>query len=272
MTTLEAFILGAVQGIAEFLPISSSAHLILIPSFFKWEDPGLAFDVFLHLGTLVAIFAYFFKDWWRIANAGLKSILDRSIGFDRDRQIFWFLVIASVPGAMAGALLSHAAESYFRSPLLVAVAMASLGFLLYWVDGKSPSLRGLVEIKARDAIFIGCAQAFAIIPGVSRSGSTMTAARLLGLNREASARFSFLLAFPITLGACLFEARKFTGDAFQAIPLSYLLVAFGASVIFGFLSIHFLLQYLRNADFKVFAWYRIMLAGFTVLWSVLWGG
>jgi undecaprenyl-diphosphatase len=272
MNTLQAFVLGAVQGIAEFLPISSSGHLILVPAFFKWQDPGLAFDVFLHLGTLFAIFVYFFRDWWRVANAGLQSILERRIGYDRDRQTFWFLVVGSVPGALAGAVLNHAAEELFRAPLLVAVTMASLGFLLYWIDGKYPALRNFEELKMKDAVIIGCAQAFAIVPGVSRSGSTMTAARLLGLNREASARFSFLLAFPITLGAVLFEARKFTGETLHSMSSSYLIVAFSASVVFGFLSIHFLLQYLRNADFKVFAWYRVVLAGFTVIWSLLWGG
>ncbi len=269
MDTLQSLVLGIVQGITEFLPVSSSAHLILIPWFFRWKDPGLAFDVFLHLGTLVAILGYFFQDWWRIGQAGLQSILERKIGFDRDRLLFWLLVMATIPGAVAGVLFHDEAETVFRAPLLIAVTLAGLGFLLYWIDGKYPALRNLEELKTTDAILIGIAQAFAIIPGVSRSGSTMMMGRWMGLNREASARFSFLLSFPITLGACLYEFKKFGTQSEITTPPLYLAAGFFGSLIFGVCSIHFLLQYLRNADFKVFAWYRVALSALIVFCSLV---
>ncbi len=269
MDTLHSLILGIVQGVTEFLPVSSSAHLILIPWLLHWKDPGLAFDVFLHLGTLVAIFGYFFQDWWRIGMAGLQSILERKIGFDRDRSLFWLLVMATIPGAVAGFLFHDQAETLFRAPLLISITLASLGFFLYWVDGKYPALKNTEEIKMWDAVLIGIAQAFAVIPGISRSGSTMMMARWRGFTRESAARFSFLLSFPITLGACLFEFKKFATDTVITVPPTYLAAGFLGSLIFGVGSIHFLLQYLRNADFKVFAWYRVGLAVFVVLWSLI---
>jgi len=269
MDTLQSLCLGIVNGITEFIPVSSSAHIILIPWFFRWKSPSAIFEFFLHLGTLVAIFGYFFKDWWRLAQAGLQSILERRIGFDRDRYLFWLLVVATIPGAGASFFFHDAAQVMFRDPLLIAVAMAALGFLLYWVDGKYPSLRNIEEIKMGDAVLIGLAQAFFFIPGVSRTGPTMAIARWRGLNREAAARFSFLLSFPVTLGVCLYEFKQLAGEPVFASPPAYLAVGFFASLICGVATIHYLLQYLRNADFNVFAWYRVGLAIVIVLWSLI---
>lgn len=263
-----AFILGLIQGITEFLPISSSGHLILIPWFFNWSDPGLAFDVFLHLGTLLAVIAYFFKDWWAIFKAGMASIIERRIGFDRHRLLFWLLVVATVPAVLAGLLLEKHVEGAFRAPLLIAVTLAGVGFLIYWIDGHYPSLRGIDELRMKDAIAIGLAQACAIIPGVSRSGSTMAMGRLRGMNREAAARFSFLMSIPITLGACLFESRKLSSPELSAVPSGYLITGFLSSLIAGLASIHFLLQYLKNSDFRVFAWYRLVLAAVIIVSSL----
>lgn len=268
MTIFQACVLGMVQGLAEFLPISSSAHLILVPYFFKWPDPGLAFDVFLHLGTLVAILIYFAKDWVALARAGIDSLVERKIGFDRNRMLFWMIFVGTIPGAISGVLFHEHAETVFRYPLLIAITLSSVGFLIYWVDGKYPSLRNLDELKMKDALWIGAAQAFAVIPGVSRSGSTMAVARARDINREASARFSFMLSFPIILAAGLFECRHLLSNT-EGIQIPQLVAGFVCSMLFGLLSIHFLLRWLRNADFQIFAWYRILLAGMIVLWSLI---
>lgn len=272
MHAFQAFILGMVQGITEFLPISSSAHLVLVPWFFGWKDPGLAFDVFLHLGTLLAIVGYFFKDWWRLLSAGIASVVERRIGFDPDRVLFWQIVAATIPTLLIGFLLHDKAEAEFRSPLLIAVALALVGFLMYWIDGNYPSLRQLPELRITDAVLIGLAQGCALVPGVSRSGSTMTMARLRGFNREAAARFSFLLSVPITFAAEVFKFRDIIATINQTaasqVSSSYLWVGFVSSFVFGVLAIHFLLMFLRFADFKIFAWYRILLAAIVVLFSV----
>lgn len=275
METFHAFILGLVQGITEFLPISSSAHLVLVPWFFKWSDPGLEVDVFIHLGTLAAVILYFFKDWWLLVKGGIASIIERRIGFDRYRLLFWLIVVATIPGVCAGLLLEKYAESTFRQPLIIATTLAGVGFLIYWVDGKYTALRTLDELRMKDALLIGFAQAFAIIPGVSRSGSTMTMARLLGMNREAAARFSFLMSVPITSGAVIWEFRKLfkpeMASTLAQVPHSYLITGCLSSLVFGLIAIHFLLQYLKNADFRVFAWYRLALGIFIVAYSLFIG-
>ncbi len=259
MTLLQSFILGLVQGITEFLPISSSAHLILIPWAFGWQDPGLGFDVFLHLGTLVAIAIYFARDWWTLGRAGLESIIERRIGSERERILFWLIIVGSVPAAISGLFFHDQANMVFRAPLLITVSLSFVGFIIYWVDGSYAALKSVDELKLKDAIWIGIAQSFAIIPGISRSGATMAMARGLGFTRNASARYSFLLSFPIVLAAGLFKWKDFSGEQ-MTLPFSHMLTGFMASMLFGILSIHFLLRYLRFADFRVFAWYRIILA------------
>jgi undecaprenyl-diphosphatase len=269
MTLFQAFILGLVQGLTEFLPVSSSAHLILVPWIFKWTDPGLAFDVFLHLGTLAAIMIYFFRDIWDLAKGGLESILDRRIGYDKKRILFWMLVIGTIPAAVAGMLFHEQAEESLRSPLLIAVTLSFVGFLIFWIDGRYPLLRRMDEMTLKDALLIGCAQAFAIIPGVSRSGATMTMARRLGLNREAAARFSFLLCMPIIAGAGLMESRHLINDMGDGLAWSYLWTGFFSSFFFGLAAIHLLLSYLRNADLAIFFWYRLAVSIFVVAWSMI---
>lgn len=269
MSLFHAFFLGLIQGITEFLPISSSAHLILVPWFFQWQDPGLAFDVFLHLGTLAAIGIYFFRDLWDLGSAGLESILERRVGFEKNRVLFWMLVIGSVPAGLAGLFLHSYAEETFRSPLLIAVTLSFVGFLIFWVDGRYPALRRLEEMTFKDALWIGLAQAFAIIPGVSRSGSTMAMARRLGINREAAARFSFLLCTPIIAAAGLLEVKNLINGVGGSMDWGYLLVGFCSSFFFGIAAIHFLLMYLRNADLAIFFWYRLLVAMVIVGWSVV---
>ena len=197
MSTLQAVILGLVQGLGEFLPISSSAHLVLVPWLFKWNDPGLTFDIALHIGTLIAVAIYFWKDWLKLITKGLTDV--RST----EGRLFWYLVAATIPGAVVGFLLEKKAETIFREPILIATMLILLGVLLYWADRRGVKNIEMNRITFRTSLFIGLSQALAIIPGVSRSGITMTMGLLMGLTREGAARFSFLLAVPIIFGAAL---------------------------------------------------------------------
>ena len=250
----QAIVLGAVQGLAEFLPISSSAHLILVPWLLRWNDPGLVFDVALHLGTLVALLLYYWRDWLSMG----ASIFN---GDRVRRHLLIMLIVASLPGALIGVLFEKQAESTFRSPLVIAIALALLGVALWFSDRSAPQTRKIGEVSFRDALLIGFSQAFAIIPGVSRSGSTITAARLLGLERADAANFSFLMATPIIAGAGLFEGRHLihegiTGDV---------VAGFVTAAIFGLIAIVGLIRFVRTRTYEPFAWYRIALAGFVIV-------
>jgi undecaprenyl-diphosphatase len=250
----QAIVLGAVQGLAEFLPISSSAHLILVPWLFRWSDPGLVFDVALHLGTLVALLLYYWRDWVSMGASIFNGDRDR-------RHLLIMLIVASIPGALIGVLFEKQAESTFRSPLVIAIALALLGVALWFSDRSAPQTRKIGEVNFRDALLIGFSQAFAIIPGVSRSGSTITAARLLRLERADAANFSFLMATPIIAGAGLFEGRHLihegiTGDV---------VAGFVTAAIFGLIAIVGLIRFVRTRTYEPFAWYRVILAGFVIV-------
>jgi|LakMenEpi03Aug12_release.lakeMendotaPanAssembly.Ray.scaffolds.fasta_scaffold255559_2 undecaprenyl-diphosphatase len=271
MSWFEALVLGAVQGISEFLPISSSAHLVLVPWVFGWKDPGMAFDIFLHLGTAAALILYFFIDLWGIFMAGLKSIIERRIGFEVERMLFWWIVLGTIPAVIVGLIFGDWIEANLRSPLLVAFFLAAAGFLMFWIDSRYPSGRSIEEMKGSDSIAIGLAQALALIPGVSRSGSTISMARLLGFNRHAAARFSFLLSVPVVLGALALEGRKVIGQLGGEMSVGYLVTGFLASFIVGILSIHVLLQFLKHASLRGFAWYRLLVAFLIVGLSLIYG-
>ncbi|MGI6120398.1 MAG: undecaprenyl-diphosphatase UppP [Desulfosporosinus sp.] len=253
MTVLQALILGIVQGLGEFLPISSSAHLILIPWLFEWEDPGLTFDVALHMGTLFAVVIYFWRDWVRLGKAALRRQPTD------DKRIFWYLILATIPGGLFGLAFENQAETIFRAPLLIGIMMITMGILLYWAD-KRHQVRKMNTMNLADAIWIGLSQALAIIPGVSRSGSTMTMARFLGLTREDAARFSFLMSTPIILGAGVLKLRHLTMASID-LPFS---VGVISSFVVGILSISFLLRYLRISNFGLFVGYRFII-GFIVI-------
>lgn len=251
MSTFEAFVLGAVQGLGEFLPISSSGHLIVVPWLFGWPEHALAFDVALHLGTLAAVLYAFAPDWWGIATSAARG-LRRGRPFEEDGgRMLAMLAAASLPGAVAGLLLEEWAETIFRSPLLVAVTMSLLGAVLLIADRRA-AVAQKQEVGWRDALIIGSAQALALVPGVSRSGATISAALFLGYRREASARFSFLLATPITAGAALLKVPKLlAAGATDGVLLGMLTAG-----VFGFLSIRVLLAYVRTRDYRPFAFYR----------------
>jgi undecaprenyl-diphosphatase len=250
ISSFQAIILGIVQGLTEFLPVSSSAHLILVPWLFKWpEDPGLAFDVVLHLGTLLALLVFYWREW-------LDMVLSLANGNNTQRRLLFLLIVASVPGAIIGVLLEKQAETIFRSPVLIACTLAILGAFLWAGDAYGSRKRKIDEITFLDAILVGLSQALAIIPGVSRSGATITTARFLGIEREDAANFSFLMATPIIAGAGLIEARKFIHSGLTA----QLGLGFIASAVFGLIAIFSLLRFVRTYSYRSFAIYRIALA------------
>ena len=253
MDLLQSIILGIIQGITEFLPISSSGHLILIPKIFGWNDPGLSFTVALHWGTLFGIIGYFYKDWLKIfKNAFVHS--GDSIGNNQDK-ILYFILIATIPGALAGYFLEGKAETIFRNPILVSVALIAAGIILFVSDTTGEKNRQINSITLKSAILIGIAQAIAIIPGVSRSGITIAAALFLGLSGKDAARFSFLLATPIILGAGLIKLPDILNSGIDGIFIA----GFMSSAIAGFLSIKWLLKYLQTKNYFIFVIYRIIL-------------
>ncbi len=250
MTFIQAAILGLVQGLGEFLPISSSAHLVLIPWFFGWEDPGLTFDGALHVGTLSAVVLYFWKDWLQLIRRGFTDI--RSV----EGHLFWYLAAASVPGAIGGFLFEREAETAFRSPIVIGMMLIVMGVFLYWADRRGAKRTDARQISFGTSLFIGISQALAIIPGVSRSGITMTSGMLGGLTREGAARFSFLLSTPIILGAAMVKAPEVISNP-SMITLEFV-IGTVISCIAGIASIGFLLRYLRNNSFSLFVWYRFL--------------
>ncbi|MGH7721131.1 MAG: undecaprenyl-diphosphatase UppP [Gemmatimonadaceae bacterium] len=255
MTVLQALVLGLLQGLAEFLPISSSAHLALTPWAFGWPAPGLAFDVALHVGTLVAVLAYFRREWVRLLLAARDIAVTRRVATEDQRRVV-YLVIGTIPGAIGGLLLNEYAETVFRAPALIATTLIVMGLVLWIVDRVSPHARPLSAMRWQDALFIGVAQVLALVPGVSRSGATMTAGRVVQLDRASAATFSFLLSMPITAAAAVFKVPEALGEPGLAAPL---LVGVVASGISGWLAIAVLLRYLARRSFGVFAVYRVIL-------------
>ena len=272
MTIFQALVLGLIQGLTEFFPVSSSAHMVLFPWLVGWNRPGVDLDLALHAGAFAALLVYFFSDWTRLLTAGLAVILERRVGFDRDRQVAMYLLLAMIPGIVIGFLVQEYADTAQASPLLVAVALAFLGFLLYWVDGRAGSLRSIEELGQKDAFWIGMAQAASVFPGISSAGSAITMGRFLGFARDAAARFAFLLAIPVLFGAIIFKFDDVIHLA-QSTSLAWgpLVVSFFAAFFSGIAAIHFLLSHVRNGDFRMFAWYRLVLAVFVILFSVFSG-
>ena len=261
MTTLHAVVLGILQGLGEFLPISSSGHLIVVPWLLGWPDSGLSFDVALHLGTLFAVAAAFWRDWLRLLGAFFRALPAGRALEDPDARLLVYLALATIPGGLAGLLLERWAESAFRAPGLVAAMMAALGVILWLADRRANRIPGDddAHVSLRDALIIGFAQALAIVPGTSRSGATISAALFLGHQREEAARLSFLLALPITAGAALVKVPHLFRAGSETGPV---LVGMLAAAISGFLAIRLLLSYVRTRTYTPFVLYRF---GFALL-------
>jgi undecaprenyl-diphosphatase len=268
VSILQAIVLGLVQGITEFAPVSSSGHLILVPWMLGWhivDNPALnkSFDVALHMGTFVGAVIYFRHDLWVYIKAFVASCRARAIR-SPDERLAWALVVGTIPGMIAGATLESVIEDKLGQPWLIAVMLAVFGVVLYVVDRLARQDRDLDSVGARTGLFVGIAQALALQPGVSRSGVTITAGRLVGLNREAAARFSFLLALPIIAGAGGLKAVDLMQTGFQGYAPQFL-AGFLAAAVSGFVVIWFLLRYLRTHDFLVFMIYRLAVAALALL-------
>lgn len=255
MSFLQAIIYGIVQGLGEFLPISSTAHIILLPWLFGWNDPGLAFDIALHLGTLVAVVAFFWRDWIKLIKAGLTDAKST------DGKLFWYLVLACVPGGILGVLFEEQVETVLRSPLIIGVMLILMGIVLYLADKWSRSTVELKDIGLKRSFLIGVSQAIAMIPGVSRSGITMATGRMLELNREDAARFTFLLSTPFIFASGVYKAKDLISVQVELVPFITAIVTAG---IVGALSIKFVLDYLKKKGFGIFFAYRLILGAFII--------
>lgn len=272
MDILQAIWLGVLQGLTEFLPISSSAHLILMRFWFGWEigDPQaeLVFDVALHMGTLTAIVVYFWRDLTRVASAAFSNRPERAV----DKRLAWGIVAGCIPAALVGALFENPIETFFRSQYaLIAGLLIGVGLLMALADRLGRKERALESIGIPDAFLIGVAQACALIPGFSRSGITIVAGLMLGLQREAAARFSFLLATPITFGAAVWSFRNLFQGGIPSEMIAPMLAGGAAAMVVGWLCIAFLIRYLRTRSLTPFVVYRVVI-GLATLGKLFWGG
>jgi undecaprenyl-diphosphatase len=261
-------VLGITQGVTEFAPVSSSGHLILVPWLFNWpilNDPAFnkTFDVALHLGTLIGALVYFRKDVVRYLVAWVRSIRNRSIA-TVDERLAWALVLGTIPGAIAGAAFEDVIQKKLGEPWLIALMLAVFAIVLYVVDRRLASDKGMGDISIKGGLALGVAQALALQPGVSRSGITITAGRIYGLDRPAAARFSFLLSLPIIAGAGLFKGIDLAKSGMPAGMAGPFVWGTLAAAVSGFLVIAFLLSYLRTRDFLLFLVYRLAVAAFVL--------
>jgi undecaprenyl-diphosphatase len=257
MNNLHALALGAVQGLTEVLPISSSAHLILLPKIFGWPESGLTFDVALHLGSLLALALYFWRDICDMTYNFVGSISGKGLHTSGSR-LPWYIIIGTIPAAIAGKTLEEPIEQLFRhSPMLICTFLIVFGLLLAFADTTGAKRWKLDRITLKAAILIGLAQCLALIPGVSRSGITITTALLLGYNRETSARFSFLLSLPIVFGAALLKVGHLLKTGIPAGETTPLLIGIASSAIFGYVSVAFLLKLVQRNSLYPFVWYRL---------------
>lgn len=262
MDTVQTILLALLQGLTEFLPISSSAHLILLPRLLGWEDQGLAFDVAVHVGTLLAVILYFHEDVRRLLLAWFASIVNRQMS--ADARLAWLVVLGTIPAALTGLLLDDVIETHLRSPLVIALTTIGFGVLLGVADQRGRQARREDSLSVMDVVWIGLAQALALIPGTSRSGITMTAALALGLTRSAAARFSFLLSIPVILMAGSYKTLQL---AQQTEPVDWGSILLGTLVaaVSAYLCIHFFLRLIERIGMLPFVVYRLLLGAFLLV-------
>jgi undecaprenyl-diphosphatase len=261
---LHAIILGIIQGLTEFLPVSSSAHLALIPWLLGWSDQGLSFDIALHVGTVLAVIAYFFRDWVQVIAEGFGMNVGSDPAIRRNPKLLWLLVLGSIPAGIAGLLVKDLAENVWRNnQYLIGSMLILVGLFMWWADHQGSRRKDLGNVSPTDSLTIGAAQALALVPGVSRSGITICAGLLRNLDRETAARFSFLLATPAIAGAAAKDAwdlMRHGGGIASISPdmRTALLVGVIVSAIVGALTIKFFLNFLRRRSLSFFVWYRVI--------------
>src|SRR5208282_286263 len=284
MPLYQAIVLAIVQGLTEFLPVSSTAHLWIVPWILKWKDPGLTFDIALHAGTLIAVLGYFWRYWLEmikmvlgiggdIASAAASGGAPAKAGsitlLGENRKLFWYLIIATIPGGVAGWLFERAADEQLRSPFVIGPALIVVGLLMGVGERVGSEDHDLGQVSLLDSIVVGVAQGFAVIPGVSRSGSTMTAGLFRGMNREAAARFSFLLSTPLIAGACLKKGWEIHHTGLPADMRMPFLIGIIVSAVVGYAVIAVLIRYLERRTFTIFVVYRVILG--VILLALGWG-
>lgn len=260
MSIIQAIIYGIIQGLGEFLPISSTAHITLLPWFFGWKDPGLEFDIAMHMGTLIAVVIFFWKDWIKLIKAGLTDVKSS------EGRLFWYIILACVPGGIFGVLFEDQIATTFRNPILIGVMLIAMGILLYVADKFFESKVQLKEIGLKRSFLIGVSQALAMFPGVSRSGITMAAGRAMGVKREDAARFTFLLSTPFIFLSGVYKAKDLVSVSVETAPF---IAAIVTSAIVGALSIKFLLNYLKRRGFGIFTVYRLILGAVVIALALI---
>ena len=266
MSILQALVLGVIQGLTELLPISSSGHLEIIPWLFNWtSDPQFniafeGFDVALHFGTFLAIALFFFKDWIKLIVGGFNQVVKKKK--TTEGRMFWYLVIATIPGGIIGLLLDTFAGDMLKKPIIIAIALIVMGIILYFVDKKSKSTTDYEHMSFKQTFLIGLSQCLAFIPGVSRSGITMTAGRAMGVDRTSAARYSFMLSAPIVFAATIFKLKDFVFN----IPF---FIGVLTSFIVGIIVIKWLLNYLQKGSFKLFAIYRVIFGVIIIVFTFI---
>ncbi len=266
MNLIEAIVLGVVQGLTEFLPISSSAHQRIVPAVLGWEDPGAAFTAVTQLGTESAVLIFFRHELWAIATTWLRSLSDPSLRSHTDARLGWYLIVATVPIGILGLAFEQQIETGARNLWLIGTVLIVFALVLGYADRNGRHERELAQLSTRDGILIGLAQSLALIPGVSRSGATMSAGLLLGLERPAAARFAFLLAVPAVVASGLFELKDvIAGDEHATTPIGNVLVATVISFVVGYAAIAWFLRYLAHHSVRLFVIYRVLLGGTVLL-------
>ncbi|MGI8944753.1 MAG: undecaprenyl-diphosphate phosphatase [Thermoleophilaceae bacterium] len=263
MSIFQSIVLGIVQGLTEFLPISSTGHLRIVPAFVGWEDPGAAFTAVTQLGTMAAVLLYFRKDLWRIATAWVRSL--RGAERDQDARIGWYIILGTIPIAIFGLAFRDTIENGARDLYLISTALIVMGLVLLAAERAGTRKREMDDVGLRDGVIVGLAQALALVPGVSRSGATITAGLFLGLDRTAAARFSFLLSIPAVVLSGLFELRNFVGEGGDGTGLTGLVIATVLAFVVGYASIAFLLRFLASHSTYVFVGYRIALGSLVIV-------
>jgi undecaprenyl-diphosphatase len=260
LSLLEAIVLGLVQGLTEFLPISSSAHQRIIPAFFGWEDPGAAFTAVTQLGTEAAVLIFFRRDLWAVATTWVRSLRDPRLRGSPAARLGWYLIVATIPIGILGFTFEHQIETGARNLWLIATVLIVFALVLGYADRRGRHEREIHELSPRDGILIGLAQSLSLIPGVSRSGATMSAGLLLGLQRPAAARFAFLLAVPAVVASGLFELEGIlSGEEGSDEPFAYVAIATVIAFVVGYAAIAWFLRYLAHHSVRLFVVYRVVL-------------
>lgn len=259
MSILQSIVLGIVQGLTEFLPISSTAHLRIVPAFLGWEDPGAAFTAVTQLGTMAAVLLYFRADLWRIARAWLRGLRDPAVARGRDARMGWYIILGTIPISIFGLAFDDQIESGARDLYLIGAALIVMGLVLLAAERVGKRDRGMDDVETRDGAVMGLAQALALVPGVSRSGVTISAGLFLGLDRAAAARFSFLLSVPAVVLSGVFKLGDFVGEGSDDTGVVALVVATFLAFVVGYASIAFLLRFLASHSTYVFVGYRVVL-------------